>query len=198
VQAATDELPSLIRALSDSDAAVRARVATDIFQRGCDIARNAVQSWLADADLAGCFFLDASGFPAATVGVAVEPHTFEIIRRACGFPPLANVPADLGAQEFELEFPGGVRLDILTTGQPGGPGAMARHLRKFGESIQQVELLAKNVDAASAVLQARFGIAPLFSATRAGANDTRVNFFLVPASQGKKVLIELVEARTAA
>jgi hypothetical protein len=36
-------------------------------------------------------------------------------------------------------------------------------------------------------------VAPVYRATRAGADGTRVNFFLVPA-QGKKVLIELVEA----
>jgi hypothetical protein len=33
----------------------------------------------------------------------------------------------------------------------------------------------------------------VYEATRSGADGTRVNFFLVPAAEGRKVLIELVE-----
>lgn len=157
-----------------------------------------MQSWLADAELAALFVRDSSGFPEATVGVAVEPATFEMIRQACGAPHLAHVPPDQDAQEFELEFSGGVRLDILTTRDRSGSGAMARHLQKFGESIQQVELLVKNVDQVSAALQLRFHLTPVYPNTRPGANGTRVNFFLVSAPSGKKVLIELVEAETPA
>ncbi len=35
---------------------------------------------------------------------------------------------------------------------------------------------------------------PVYPETRAGADGTRVNFFLVPITKGKKVLIELVES----
>ena len=43
-----------------------------------------------------------------------------------------------------------------------------------------------------------FRLTPLYPKTRAGANGTRINFFLVPAPSGKKVLIELVEAGASA
>jgi hypothetical protein len=33
----------------------------------------------------------------------------------------------------------------------------------------------------------------VYPETRAGANGTRVNFFLAPAAEGRKVLVELVE-----
>jgi hypothetical protein len=191
-----NKLPLLIQDLTETGLARRVTAAAEIFRLGCDLARSATKNWFADSELASCFALDASRFPQATVGVAVEPTTFERIRAACGSPHLADVPPDQDATEFELEFPGGVRLDILSTREPGGPGAISRHLQKFGESIQQVELLTKNIDRATQILRSRFSIAPVFPATRAGANGTRVNFFLVPASEGKNVLIELVEART--
>ena len=57
---------------------------------------------------------------------------------------LADVPPDQDALEFEIEFPTGVRLDILTTREPAGAGAIARFLQKFGEGIQQVEFLVTN------------------------------------------------------
>ena len=137
-------------------------------------------------------------FPEVTVGVAVGPNNFDRIRRICGSPPLAEVPPDQDAREFELDFPNRVRLDILTPGDPEGAGAIARYLQKFGESIQQIELLTRDVDQATQLLQTRFGLTPVFPNTRAGANGTRVNFFLVPAPSGRKVLIELVEAPASA
>jgi len=189
-------LSAFIHGLNSSAAGVRPEAAREIFRRGRELARSAIAAWLSDETLAKLFVTDASGFPEATVGVAVEPATFEAIHLACGSPHLAEIPPDQDAQEFELEFPGGVRLDILTTRDRAGSGAMARHLQKFGESIQQVELLVKNVDQATVALQSRFHLVPLFPATRAGANGTRINFFLVLSPSGKKVLIELVEAGT--
>jgi hypothetical protein len=185
----------LIRSLTEVDSSKRASAAVELFRRGRDLAKSAASKWFADADLAGCFTLDSSGFPEATVGVAVEPVTFESIRNANGLPHLAEVPPDQDAAEFELHFPAGVRLDILTTRQAGGPGAISRHLQKFGESIQQVELLAEDVDRATEILRSHFAIAPIYPATRPGADGTRVNFFLVPGSDGKKVLVEFVERR---
>jgi len=185
----------LIRNLTEVASSKRASAAAELFRQGRDLAKSAASKWFADADLAGCFTLDSSGFPEATVGVAVEPVTFESIRSANGLPHLAEVPPDQDAAEFELHFPGGVRLDILTTRQAGGPGAISRHLQKFGESIQQVELLAEDVDRATEILRSHFAIAPIYPATRPGADGTRVNFFLVPGSDGKKVLVEFVERR---
>jgi tellurite resistance protein TerC len=128
-----------------------------------------------------------------TVGLAVSPETFEKIRAANGSPPLASVPPDQDALEFELHFDGPFVLDILTTKAPGGGGAIARYLEQFGEGIQQVEMDVTDVDRATAILRARFKLEPIYPATRPGANGTRVNFFLVPAAKGKKVLLELVE-----
>jgi methylmalonyl-CoA/ethylmalonyl-CoA epimerase len=85
------------------------------------------------------------------------------------------------------------RLDILTTNAPGGRGAIARFLEKFGEGIQQVEIDVTDVDRATEILRTRFQIEPIYPATRPGASGTRVNFFLVTTWDGKKVLVELVE-----
>ncbi|HXQ26917.1 MAG TPA: hypothetical protein VN822_10950 [Candidatus Acidoferrales bacterium] len=186
-------LALLIRGLYDADPARRASAAAEIFQRGRELARAATQSWLADAQLAACLVRGRNGLAEVTVGVAVEPDTFERIRTASGMPRLADVPPDQDAQEFELEFSNGARLDVLTTRQPGGPGAIARYLQKFGEGIQQVEIAASDVDRATGILRARFGLEPVYPATRAGADGTRVNFFLVPAPDNKKILIEIVE-----
>ena len=85
------------------------------------------------------------------------------------------------------------RLDILTTKAPGGGGAIARFLEKFGEGIQQVELEVTDVDRATEILRKRFQLEPVYPATRPGADGTRVNFFLVSTADNKKVLVELVE-----
>ena len=191
------EWKGLIDGLRDSDPRTRANSAREIFERGRDRARSVIEPWLKDHTLSSLFVIDPSGFPKATVGLAVEPSTFELIWKTAGSPPLAEVPPDQDAKEFELDFPGGVRLDILTTRNRGQSGALARHLRKFGESIQQVELLVKNVDHATQIIRLHFHLAPVFPATRAGADGTRVNFFLAPAAEGNKVLIELVQATTA-
>jgi len=127
----------------------------------------------------------------------VLPETFEKIRTANSSPPLADTPTDQDVLEFELEFAGQFiptpRLDILTTKTPGGDGAIARFLEKFGEGIQQVEIDVTNVDRATEVLRTRFQVEPIYPATRPGANGTRVNFFLVTSWNGAKVLVELVE-----
>ena len=128
------------------------------------------------------------------VGIAVHPETFQKIRAANNSPRLAQVPADQDAQEFELHLDASIEFDILTTREPGGPGAISRFLQKFGEGIQQIEIYVRDVDRATEILRARFALAPLYPATRAGADGTRVNFFLATGSDAKKVLIELVEA----
>jgi hypothetical protein len=190
-----NDLSRSIRALSDPDSHARETAAAEIFASGCELARPIVEQWSADDELASCFVRGASGVPEQTVGVAVEADNFERLRKAFGFPPLADVPPDQDALEFEIDYPSGVRLDILTTRDPSGSGAIAGFLRKFGEGIQQIEILVASVDSSAQILCARFGIEPVYPATRAGANATRVNFFLVPSPAGGKVLIELVEAK---
>jgi hypothetical protein len=133
-----------------------------------------------------------------TVGVAVRPETFARIRSASGMPELADVPPEEDAQEFAMDFAGGIRLDILTTRDPLGGGAIARYLNKFGEGIQQVEFRCTDVDLASAALKTRFALSPVYPETRPGANGTRINFFLVPIAGGtgkEKLLLELYEIR---
>ncbi|MGB0036413.1 MAG: hypothetical protein WBP79_13155 [Candidatus Acidiferrales bacterium] len=188
-------IASLILGLGDANPSVRENAAAEIFRMGREMARDVATIWLTEPELAGCFALGASHFPETTVGVAVQPEQFERIHTANGSPRLAEVPPDQDAGEFELHFPENQRLDILTTRQPGGAGAIARFLAKFGEGIQQVEFLTINVDRATQILQKRFDLAPVYPETRAGADGTRVNFFLVPSPQGDKVLVELVEEK---
>jgi hypothetical protein len=176
--------------LSSPIPAERERAAADLFARGRALAAPVLASWLEDADLRANF---GSGAPQITVGVAVPPELFEKIRAANGNPRLAAVPPDQDAVEFELHFAGGAQLDILTTNSPRGAGAIARYLEKFGAGIQQVEFDVASVERATEVLRSRFQLAPLYPATRAGADGTRVNFFLAARADGRKVLIELVE-----
>jgi hypothetical protein len=132
--------------------------------------------------------------PVITVGLAVSRETFNRIRIANGTPRLADVPPDQDAEEFELHFTEETSLDVLTTREPGGGGAIARYLSRFGEGVQQVEFRCTNVDRATEILKEKFKIAPVYPATRAGSEGTRVNFFLVPSPDGGKVLIELYQA----
>jgi hypothetical protein len=127
------------------------------------------------------------------VGIAVEPETFRRIHSANGSPRFAHVPPDQDAIEFELHFGTG-DLDILTTRAPGGSGAIARYLERFGEGIQQVEVNVTNIDQATELLRTCFGLTPIYPASRPGADGTRVNFFLALAAGGAKCLIELVES----
>lgn len=187
------ELAVLVRGLGAPDLENRVRAARELFRRGQELARGSVAHWLSNSEFAANLVLDASHFPETTVGLAVMPENFERIRAANGSPRLADVPPDQDAKEFELHFATGVRLDILTTRAPEATGAIARYLQKFGEGIQQVELLARNVDRATEILRSRFGVQPIYPATRAGADGTRVNFFLVAPPEKGKILIELVE-----
>jgi hypothetical protein len=181
------EITRWIGQLSDPDSAQRTAAAAPLYHEGASLFSSATSEWMKHPEFRG--LVRPGG---CVVGIAVHPKTFEAIRAANGSPHLANVPPDQDAKEFELHFGGG-SFDILTTRQPGGAGAIARYLQKFGEGIQQIEINVSDVDRATEILRAQFGIGPIYPATRPGADGTRVNFFLVPA-QGKKALIELVEA----
>ena len=191
--------------LADSDPAGRALTAFDLFSAGVARALDSLQDWEQDDELQELMVREnvesvtPVGLSVArlTVGIAVQPETFGKIRVAHGSPQLAEAPADQDVLEFELEFSDSgmphVHLDILTTKAPGGNTAIARFLEKFGEGIQQVELDVTDVDRATEILRTRFGVEPIYPATRPGANGTRVNFFLVTARNSQKVLVELVE-----
>jgi hypothetical protein len=195
---ADGDIAPLIQDLGAAGAEERIRAATAIFTQGSSLALNSIKSWLSFSSLENLFIRGAAGAPQLTVGIAVNPATFDRIRMANGSPRLADVPPDQDAREFELEFPVGVKLDILTTAQPGGGGAIDRYLQKFGEGVQQIEVLVSDIDRATEILGGQFDIQPIYPSTRPGADGTRVNFFLVPAPDKKKVLIELVEARLGA
>jgi tellurite resistance protein TerC len=197
--------PERIRLLADADPVQRAKIARSLFSHGAARTMNWFPKWMENADFQALIVQDSFVYPDGkknsaprfTIGIAVLPETFEKIRAASGSPPLADAPPDQDVMEFELEFHQSpmppLRLDILTTNAPNGGGAIARFLEKFGEGIQQVEIDVTDVDRATQILREKFTIESIFPATRPGANGTRVNFFLVPAQDGKKVLVELVQ-----
>jgi len=183
-------LAQSIADLSATDETKKLAAAGEVYRVGRAAAGSAIAVWWAESELSA-LLLGPS--PAITVGLAVHRDTFGRIRIANGTPRLAQVPPDQDAEEFELDFTEGVSLDILTTREPGGSGAIAKYLAKFGEGIQQVEYRCANVDRASQILKEKFKVASVYPETRAGANGTRVNFFLVKSPDGGSVLIELYE-----
>ncbi|HTZ75177.1 MAG TPA: hypothetical protein VMB47_14735 [Candidatus Aquilonibacter sp.] len=187
-------LSTLIEQFADRSAALREQAASEIFRIGRERAVRCARSWLSDPVVAKLFVFDEGDFPRTTVGVGVQPEKFERIRAVNAFPPLADLPPDLDAKEFEIHA-GKVRLDVLTTRDATANGALARFLRRFGEGIQQVELNVHDVNRASATLRERFRIEPVYGEARPGADGSLVNFFLV-ADGNEKLLIELVELPT--
>jgi hypothetical protein len=184
-------LSSRIADLSSSDESKRLAAAAEIYLAGRTPADRVVFTWGANVEFYALLY---GSKPSVTVGLAVERETFEKIRETNGSPQLADVPPDQDAEEFELHFPNGIGLDVLTTKEPGGSGAIAKYLAKFGEGVQQVEYRCKNVDRARAILKQEFGVTPVYPVTRPGADGTRVNFFLVASPDYGKVLIELYES----
>ena len=185
-----ETISTWIARLSHKDADERTQAAHELFRLGCAMAEPVLRKWFANAEFRS---LARSGSSLLTVGIAVEPHRFEAIRKSFGEPKLADAPADQDVIEFELEFPHGVRLDILTTRAPEADGAIARFLSRFGEGVQQVECDVRDVTRATGILREHLGVEPIYPEARPGADGTRVNFFLVQAEEGHKVLIELVE-----
>ena len=183
-------LSAAIANLSSPEPSVRETAAEEIYRLGRAAAGCAISDWWAELELSALLL---GPKPVITVGLAVQRDTFGRIRLANGTPRLAEVPPDQDAEEFELHFPQEILLDILTTREPGGAGAIARYLARFGEGVQQVEFRCENVDRATEILKEKFGVVPIYPATRPGADGTRVNFFFVASPDGGKVLIELYE-----
>jgi len=186
-----EALQKAIEGMMSPDLETRVLAATEIYRQGRSAADHATYPWWADAELKE---LLEGHSPKVTIGLAVTPENFEKIHEAYGSPHLAEVPPDQDVREFELHLPGGLSMDILTTKDLNGNGAIANYLRKLGEGIQQIEYLCKDVDRATEILKETFETAPVYPATRPGADGTRVNFFLVPSPDAGKVLIELYEA----
>lgn len=197
-------IQDLFRHLAAPGEKVRQQAAQMLFDLGRALSRETIEKWAQDSDFRSLLITDQES-PRATVGIAVSPGLFANIRTANGNPKLANVPPDQDAVEFELHFSRvqpatkespapSLRLDILTTQDQDAEGAIANFLKKFGEGIQQVEYEVSNVDSATRILANKFAQKSIYPATRPGADGTRVNFFLVNTSGGKKILVELVEA----
>lgn len=178
----------LLERLCAEDSSVREKAAELIYREGRRSSDGVLQEWRGNREFAALTGPELQ----ATVGVAVPREIFTKIRAANGMPSLANVPPDQDAEEFELHFEDGVMLDVLTSRTPGGDGAIAKYLSKFGAGVQQVEYLCNEVTRAAEILKEEFGVKAVYEATRAGADGTRVNFFLVNGADGK-VLVELVE-----
>jgi hypothetical protein len=187
----SDIMQRALEGMSSRDPEVRMTSATEIHHIGRGLADHAVFPWWEDPEL---FSLLEGAHPFVTVGVAVTPQRFERIHEANGLPHFAEVPADQDAREFELHLPGGLSMDVLTSKDPAGRGAIAKFLQKSGEGVQQVEFRCKDVDRATQILMQKFSLKPVYPVTRAGADGTRINFFLLSAPSAAKVLIELYEA----
>jgi hypothetical protein len=189
-----NSISGAIQNLAASDPASRASAAEEIYCYGRSLAERATAVWWRDRELAELLLGDERE---TTVGVAVTRETFARIREATGRLELASVPPDQDAEEFELHFAEGVELDILTTRDPAGQGAIARFLAKFGEGLQQVEFQCTDVDRATEILDQRFGVKAIYPSARTGAGGTRINFFLMPipndAGVSAKILIELYQ-----
>jgi hypothetical protein len=183
-------LQRAIDGMSSAESETRAVSATEIYKIGRALADHAAYPWWGEEELAA--LLNGSD-PKMTIGLAVTPERFKEIHEASGLPRLSEVPPDQDALEFELHFPGGLSMDVLTSKDPAGSGAIAKFLQKFGEGIQQIEYLCKDVDRATQILKSKFSLSPVYPSTRPGADGTRVNFFLVAAPDAAKVLIELYE-----
>ena len=186
----TENAADYISKLAGADAKERETAAYALFRLGCALAEPVVRKWFADRDFRA---LAPGGSSLLTVGLAVQPATFEAIRARFGQPALAEVPPDQDVFEFELAFAHGVRLDVMTPRTEDKEGAIAKFLARFGEGIQQVECDVRDVARATEIVRQRFQLEPIYPQIRAGANQTRVNFFLVPIAEDRKLLIELVQ-----
>lgn len=187
----TENAADYISKLAGADSKEREKAAYALFRLGCAIAEPVLRTWFADRD----FRAQAPGGSALlTVGLAVEPATFEAIRARFGQPSLAEVPPEEDVLEFELDFAHGVRLDVMTPRTADKEGAIAKFLTRFGEGIQQVECDVRDVARATEILREHFQVEPIYPRIRAGANQTQVNFFLVPVAENRKLLVELVQS----
>jgi hypothetical protein len=189
--AVSKELAKAIDALASAEEQERAEAADVIFRAGRELALRATEKWWGEPELARLLLGEARE---VTVGVAVGREKFARIRTGNGVARLAEVPSDQDAEEFELHFPEGVALDILTSRAPGGDGAIAKYLAKFEEGVQQVEFRCSDVDRATEILKEKIGAKAVYPEARPGADGTRVNFFLVAMPESReKVLIEVYE-----
>jgi hypothetical protein len=188
-----------IAMLAMENSKMRYDAARDIYATGVAMVEPALDEWRTDREFDELLVRSPHEFSAwrTVVGIAVKPDTFEAIRKANSSPALADVPADQEAREFEIRCPEGTEIDVLTTRDGTSAGPIGKFVEKFGEGIQQIEVYVLDVDRATAILHSRFGVISIYPKARPGADNTRINFFLAKGPGDKKVLIELVEAKSA-
>jgi hypothetical protein len=179
------EMRAAVENLASPDLGRRATGAVELYRAGRELTDDLFAQWKQDSQ----FAVLVAGEP--IVGVAVPPDLFERIRREMNIGRTAAVPAEQSTAEFELNAEG-MHLDILTP--VDGNGAIQKCLDRFGPGIQQVELPVDDVAAATQILATRFNLQPVYPEPRPGSDGTRVNFFLAPIAQGKKVLVELFQS----
>jgi hypothetical protein len=183
-------MDSWIQRLKSPEPGVRGPAALAIYREGRRAGDLAIRNWLHDSEFQSLL----TGSP--VVGLAVAHSTFDPIHSAFGGPPLAHVPPEQDAEEFEVHVKldgEEAWLDIIRPRTSRPDGAIARFLARFGEGVQQVEYFVTDVDLAVRLLRARFGVRTVYPETRPGADSTRVNFILAGQPDGTRVLIELVE-----
>src|ERR1700684_2433456 len=98
---ATD-LTRWILQLADPDPEKRSTSAMRLYMEGGNLCTPLLRQWLADSEFCELSPRSAGAAPGAAdsappstvVGIAVEPETFQKIRQANNFPPLADVPPD--------------------------------------------------------------------------------------------------------
>src|ERR1700747_547817 len=178
-----------IAALFLPEEGARAAAARQIYAVGRSLADTTIQRWRQNDEFARLLGKD----PELTVGLAVRPETFAQIREANGWPQLAEVPPEQDASEFTLRFAADTTLDVLTSRDPEGSGAIAKFLSKVGKGIQQVKFLRRHVNGPMTIFRDNVAFLPENPEALPGSDGTLVNFFLAGAADGKKVLIELYE-----
>ena len=87
----TENVADYISKLAGADAKEREEAAYALFRLGCASAEPVLRKWLADPEFRA---LAAGGNALLTVGLAVQPATFETIRQRFGQPQLAEAPPD--------------------------------------------------------------------------------------------------------
>ena len=175
--------------LSHANAHVRRDAARDLYVAGVGLCEPAIDEWRTDREFDELLVRASHEFSPwrMVVGIAVKPETFAAIRKVMGSPRLADVPPDQDAREFEIHCDGRRRSSTFSTARDGGgSGPIAKFVEKFGEGIQQVEVYVLDVDRATAILHSRFGVVSIYPKARAGADGTRMNFFLAKAPNERK------------
>ena len=93
----SESVADYIFKLAGANAKEREKAAYALFRLGCASAEPVLKQWFADPEFRA---LVPGGGALLTVGLAVQPATFEAIRARFGQPRLADVPDDQDVLEL--------------------------------------------------------------------------------------------------